>query len=149
AVVLKSRSSKPMGLSSARNGVGRVRSSSAVVPAITASRPMYSRMGLEFCAGGAAAADHHPHIGLLEEDGAEAWTEAPQGRPLQINLQAFESQQRLAVRVGQRQLGQLEIEREGIEADVAERERAPVVIVNETLEVLACEVRHAEEARRR
>jgi len=97
----------------------------------------------------ATRAQHRAYIGLLEQDVAEAGAEPPDRGELQRHAQMPEGQQRLAVGIRQRHAAYVECQREGIEVDLTDTERAAVVRSHEIHGALAGEVGYGEKARGR
>ena len=86
---------------------------------------------------------------LFEElsEGMEARADAPQARESQVDEERVEARERLAVRVREAEAVHLEHERERIEAHLADRELAPVVLVRELFRLAADQPGHEPETR--
>ena len=81
----------------------------------------------------AAGPDHRPDVRLADRDLLEARAGAPQARQLQVDEERVEARERLAVRVRKAEAVDRELEGEGIDADLADRELALVILVGELL----------------
>ncbi len=90
----------------------------------------------------AARADHRADVGPADRDFLEARAGAPQARKSQVDEQRVEARERLAVRVRKAEAVHLERKGERVEAHLADRERAPVILVRELLRLAADQPGH-------